>query len=262
MVCVLSSSGADADGEPVTRNCGGIAGAAGLAAIAAAGVWIGFVAAGVLSTFGFACAADFAAAADSAARLMPVSLTCTPLPTWNGVDAAVRGASTGAGGGSEKVRSSMRTRMLLAVSGLLADAAGGTAGFAAGFAATGAAADFATTGAAGFAAGAFAVSVRAGCFAVSEVVFSAAGFSGVDFAFTTPEAADFAIAASAAGVNDGGSHVNSSRPSVGATAVFAAGAGLAAFAAGAFADVSGSQVSSMVSESVLAAFLATGGGGA
>src|SRR5688572_16107850 len=214
MVWVLSSSGADADGEPVTRNCGGIAGAAGLAATGAAGVWagfavIGFVAAGALSTFGFACASDFAAAADSAARLIPVSLTCTPLPTWNGVDAAARGASTGAGGGSEKVRSSARTRMLLAVSGLLADAVGGAAGFAAGFAATGAAADLAATGAAGFAAaGAFAVSLRAGCFAVSEVfsagcfavsefVFSAAGFSGVDFAFTTPEAADFAIAASA-----------------------------------------------------------------
>src|SRR5687768_2576960 len=152
MVWVLSSSGGDADGEPVTRNAGGIAGAAGLAAIGAAGVWagfaaigaagvwagfaaIGFVAAGALSTFGVACAADLAATADSAARLMPVSLTCTPLPTWNGVDAAVRGASTGAGGGSEKVRSSMRTRMLLPVSGLLADAAGGAAGFSVGFAA-------------------------------------------------------------------------------------------------------------------------------
>jgi hypothetical protein len=43
--------------------------------------------------------------------------------------------------------------MLLAVSGLFADAAGGAAGFAA----TGAAADFATTGAAGFSVGAFAV---------------------------------------------------------------------------------------------------------
>ena len=121
-----------------------------------------------------------------------------------------------------------------------------------------------------FAAGAFAASLRAGCFAVSEVfsagcfavsevVLSAAGFSGVDFAFTTPEAADFAIAASAAGVSDGGSHVNSSRPSVGATAGLGAGAGLAAFAAGAFAGVSGSQVSSMISESALAAFLAAGG---
>src|SRR5687767_2545876 len=141
MVWVLSSSGGDADGEPVTRNAGGIAGATGLAAIGAAGVWagfaaIGFVAGGALSSFGIACAADFGAAADSAAKLMPVSLTCTPLPTWNGVDAAVRGASTGAGGGSEKVRSSVRTRMLLPVSGLLADAGGGTAGFAAGFAAT------------------------------------------------------------------------------------------------------------------------------
>jgi len=28
MVCVLSSSGVEADGEPVTRNAGGIAGAA------------------------------------------------------------------------------------------------------------------------------------------------------------------------------------------------------------------------------------------
>src|SRR5688572_31603065 len=111
MVWVLSSSGGDAGGEPVTRNAGGIAGAAGLAATGAAGVWagfaaIGFVAAGAWSTFGFACAADFAAAVDSAARLIPVSLTCTPLPTWNGVDAAVLGAATGGGGGSEKVRRS------------------------------------------------------------------------------------------------------------------------------------------------------------
>ncbi len=74
-----------------------------------------------------------------------------------------------------------------------------------------------------------------------------------------PEAADLAIAASAAGVNDGGSHVNSSRPSVAPTPAFAAGAGLAAFAAGALAGVSGSQVSSKVSESALAAFFAAGG---
>ena len=145
--------------------------------------------------------------------------------------------------GSEKVKSIARTRMLLPVSGLLAGvgAVGGAVGLTAtGFAATGAAtgfaatgvAGFATTGAAAFAGGAFGAILSAGCFAVSEVTFSAAGRSATGFAFTTPAAADFAIAASAAGVNDGGSQVNSSRPSVGATAAFEAGAEPAAFGAG------------------------------
>lgn len=257
MVCVLSSSGGGVDGEAVTRTAGGSAGAAGLA-----GVAIGFVAAGALSAFGFAGAAGLAAAGDSAARLMPESLTCTPLPTWNGVAGDVRGVSTRAGGGSEKVRSSVRTRMLLDVSGLLAGAAGAVAGLAAGFATTGGAAGFATTGgAAGFAAGAFAAILRAGCFAVSEVDFPAADFSGAIFAFRMPLADVFAIAASAAGVSDGGSQVNSSRPSVGATVLFAAGAGLAAFTAPALGGVSGSQVSSMTSESAGAAFFGAAGAG-
>src|SRR5262245_1932365 len=124
------------------------------------------------------------------------------------------------------VRSSARTRMLAAVSGLLAgaEAAGGALGFTTGFAATGAA-GLATTGAVGFAGGVFGASLSAGCFAVSDEAFSAAGLFATGAAFTTPVAADFAIAASAAGVSDGGSQVNSSRPSVGATVVFAAGAG-------------------------------------
>src|SRR4051812_31403687 len=135
---------------------------------------------------------------------MPVSLISTPLPTWNGVAGAADCACLGAGGGSEKVRWSAFTRMLLAVSGLLAGmgAAGGALGLIAGFATIGAAAVFATTGAAtagvagltltgaaALAGGAFAASLRAGCFAVSEVAFSAAGLSATGFAFSTPATA-------------------------------------------------------------------------
>jgi len=84
-----------------------------------------------------------------------VSLISTPLPTWNGVAGAFDCAGACAGGGSEKVRSSVRTRMLLDVSALFAsgEVAGGAVGFTAGFAATGVA-GFAATGAAGLAAGA------------------------------------------------------------------------------------------------------------
>src|SRR5262245_27744449 len=144
--------------------------------------------------------------------------------------------------------------MLLAVSTLLAagGVAGGAVGLTAGFAATGAA-GFATTGAAGL-AGVLGASLSAGCLAVSEVALSAAGM-----AFITPVAADFAIAASAAGVSDGGSQLKSSRPSVGPTDAFDAGAELAAFGAGFdAAGVSGSHVNSMTSESAAAGFLAAG----
>src|SRR3954467_8544731 len=121
---------------------------------------------------------------------MPVSLISTPLPTWNGAAAAAGCACLVAGGGSEKVRLSAFTRMVLLVSGLPAGmgAAGGALGLTAGFATIGAAAGFAMTGwattgvaaltmtgAAVFAGGAFGASLSAGCFAVSDVPFSAAG---------------------------------------------------------------------------------------
>ncbi len=236
MVCVLSSSGADADGEPVTRNCGGIAGAAGLAATGCGRSLdrlrrcrrlvdlrlrlrsrlrrrSGFCRKADASVFDLHALADVERCRRRRARSFDR-----------------RGRRIGESQ-IQRAHSHAAPRIGLACRCCRRDS-----GLRGRFCSDGRSSRLCDHRRCRLRRRRLRRELESRrCFAVSEVVFSAAGFSGVDFAFTTPEAADFAIAASAAGVNDGGSHVNSSRPSVGATAVFAAGAGLAAFAAGAFA---------------------------
>ena len=133
----------------------------------------------------------------------------------------------GAGGGSENVRSSARTRMLLAVSGLLAGSdrrsgrlRGGLCSDGRGWLRDDRCRRLCAAGAAG-------LRRELECRVLGRVrrALVGAALSGTTFAFKTPVAVVFAIAASAAGVSDGGSQVNSSRPSVGPTPAFDAAPG-------------------------------------